>query len=152
MNKDFNDVTFAAEFLHTVQPFNALAGEDLQWLARRLEVNYYPQDSAIFASRPSPGLAIIRKGAARLLDLPPEVLDTTARVILLTDHRKHPDWVKFDNVNIRHRFGKRVSVQSISPVPPMEFSTLKPVLDLRQRQPGINLRCDRFIGLTQKER
>jgi CBS domain-containing protein len=75
MNKDFNDVTFAAEFLHTVQPFNALAGEDLQWIARRLEVNYYPQDSAIFASRPSPGLAIIRKGAARLLDKDHRFLD-----------------------------------------------------------------------------
>ena len=32
-----------------------------------------------------------------LVDLPPDVLDTTAKVILLTDHRKHPDWVKFDN-------------------------------------------------------
>ncbi len=29
--------------------------------------------------------------------LPPDVLDTTTKVILLTDHRKHPDWVKFDN-------------------------------------------------------
>ncbi len=75
MNKNFNDVTFAAEFLHTVQPFNALAGEDLQWLARRLEVNYYPQGKAIFASRPSPGLAIIRKGAARLLDKDHKFLD-----------------------------------------------------------------------------
>lgn len=32
-----------------------------------------------------------------LADLPPDVLDTTIKVILLTDHRKHPDWVKFDN-------------------------------------------------------
>jgi hypothetical protein len=31
-----------------------------------------------------------------LIDLPPHVLDTTTKVILLTDHRKHPDWVKFD--------------------------------------------------------
>ncbi len=30
-------------------------------------------------------------------ELSPELLDTTAKVILLTDHRKHPDWVKFDN-------------------------------------------------------
>lgn len=29
--------------------------------------------------------------------LPPDVLETTTKVILLTDHRKHPDWVKFDN-------------------------------------------------------
>ena len=41
------------------------------------------------------GVAFARR---HLLDLPPEVLDTTARVILLTDHRRHPDWVKFDNV------------------------------------------------------
>ena len=75
MNRNFNDVTFAAEFLHTVQPFNALAGEDLQWLARRLEANYYPQGKAIFSSRPAPGLAIIRKGAARLLDKDHKFLD-----------------------------------------------------------------------------
>jgi CBS domain-containing protein len=75
MNKNFNDVTFAAEFLHTVQPFNSLTGEDLQWLAQRLEVNYYPQGKAIFPSKPSPGLAIIRKGAARLLDGDHKFLD-----------------------------------------------------------------------------
>jgi len=75
MNKNFNDVTFAAEFLHTVQPFNALTSEDLQWLAQRLEVNYYPQGKAIFSSKPSPGLAIIRKGAARLLDKDHKFLD-----------------------------------------------------------------------------
>jgi CBS domain-containing protein len=68
MSTEFNDVSFAAEFLHTVQPFNALATEDLQWLARKLDVVYYPQGKFIFSSRPSPGLAIIRKGAARLLD------------------------------------------------------------------------------------
>ena len=33
-----------------------------------------------------------------LVDLPPDVLDTTTKVILLTDHRKHPEWVKFDNL------------------------------------------------------
>ncbi len=75
MNKNFSDVTFAAEFLHTVQPFNALSGEDLQWLARKLEANYYPQGKAIFASKPPPGLAIIRKGAARLLDKDHKFLD-----------------------------------------------------------------------------
>lgn len=75
MNKNFSDVTFVAEFLHTVQPFNALAGEDLQWLARRLEANYYPQGKSIFASSPPPGLAIIRKGAARLLDKDHKFLD-----------------------------------------------------------------------------
>lgn len=30
--------------------------------------------------------------------LPPELLEATTRAILLTDHRKHPDWVKFDNI------------------------------------------------------
>lgn len=75
MNKNFSDVTFAAEFLHTVQPFNALTGEDLQWMARKLEANYYPQEKAIFASKPSPGIAIIRKGAARLLDKDHRFLD-----------------------------------------------------------------------------
>lgn len=33
-----------------------------------------------------------------LQDLPARVLDVTAKVILLTDHRKHPDWVRLDNV------------------------------------------------------
>ena len=33
-----------------------------------------------------------------LADLPPPVLDATAKVIMLTDHRKHPDWVKFDSI------------------------------------------------------
>ena len=33
-----------------------------------------------------------------LLELPPALLETTTKVILLTDHRKHPDWVKFDNL------------------------------------------------------
>ena len=46
-----------------------------QELARKLEANYYPQGKAIFASRPSPGLAIIRKGAARLLDKDHRFLD-----------------------------------------------------------------------------
>lgn len=31
-----------------------------------------------------------------LVELPPDVLETTTKVILLTDHRKHSDWVKFD--------------------------------------------------------
>jgi CBS domain-containing protein len=75
MSTEFNDVTFAAEFLHTVQPFNALASEDLQWLARKLDVVYYPQGKFIFSSQPSPGLAIIRKGAARLLDEKRRFLD-----------------------------------------------------------------------------
>jgi hypothetical protein len=33
-----------------------------------------------------------------LNDLPSRVLDSTTKVIMLTDHRKHPDWVTFDNL------------------------------------------------------
>lgn len=33
-----------------------------------------------------------------LADLPPYVLEATTRVILLTDHRQRPDWVRFDNL------------------------------------------------------
>jgi hypothetical protein len=35
---------------------------------------------------------------AHLVDLPADVLEATTKVILLTDHRKHPDWVSFDNL------------------------------------------------------
>jgi len=75
MSNEFNDVSFAAEFLHTVTPFNTLGTEDLHWLARRLDAVYYPQGKAIFSSRLSPGLAVIRKGAARLLDEEHKFLD-----------------------------------------------------------------------------
>lgn len=33
-----------------------------------------------------------------LAELPANVLEATTKVILLTDHRKHPDWVTFDNL------------------------------------------------------
>ena len=33
-----------------------------------------------------------------LRDLPAQVLEATTKVIMLTDHRKHPDWVTFDNL------------------------------------------------------
>ncbi len=33
-----------------------------------------------------------------LSDLPPALLEATTRVIMLTDHRRHPDLVKFDNL------------------------------------------------------
>ena len=75
MSNDFHDVSYVAEFLHTVQPFNALGSGDLKWLARQLEVAYYPQGKSIFPSRPAPGLAIIRKGAVRLLDEQHKFLD-----------------------------------------------------------------------------
>jgi len=75
MSENYNDVAYAVEFLHTVQPFNDLTSEELNWLARKLEAAYYPQGKAIFSSQPSPGLAIIRKGAARLLDDKHKFLD-----------------------------------------------------------------------------
>jgi CBS domain-containing protein len=70
-----HDVNLAAEFLHTVLPFNALKAEELQRLAGKLEVAYYPQGKTIFASSPAPGLAIIRKGAVRLVDAAHKFLD-----------------------------------------------------------------------------
>jgi CBS domain-containing protein len=63
-----HDVTLATEFLHTVAPFNTLDTDALKDVARGLEAAYYPQDQSIFSSSPSPGLAIIRKGAVRLVD------------------------------------------------------------------------------------
>ncbi|MDA8257316.1 MAG: hypothetical protein M0Z99_17090 [Betaproteobacteria bacterium] len=33
-----------------------------------------------------------------LSDIPPDLLDSITKVIMLTDHRKHPDWVKFDSL------------------------------------------------------
>lgn len=70
-----HDVTLATEFLHKVPPFNTLETEDLEKLARKLEAAYYPQDKTIFESSPPPGLAIIRKGAVRLVDKNHKFLD-----------------------------------------------------------------------------
>lgn len=75
MSSNFNDVGFAVEFLHTVQPFNTLSSEELHHLAAKLEAAYYPQSTDILSSQPPPGLAIIRKGAAKLLDVEHKFLD-----------------------------------------------------------------------------
>jgi CBS domain-containing protein len=75
MPNRFHDVGHITEFLHKIQPFNALETGELHKLARRLEAAYYPQGKAIFSSRPAPGLAIIRKGAARLVDEQHRFLD-----------------------------------------------------------------------------
>lgn len=69
------DLNLAVEFLHTVMPFNALEKPALDALARKLEVAYYPQGKRIFASSPPPGLAIIRKGAVRLVGPDQRFLD-----------------------------------------------------------------------------
>ena len=75
MPTNYHDISFIAEFLHTVHPFNSLDTEGLHKLARKLEVAYYPQGKTIFPSKPPPGLAIIRKGAVRLVDESHKFLD-----------------------------------------------------------------------------
>jgi CBS domain-containing protein len=70
-----HDLDLAVDFLRTVLPFDALDPEALRWLAGKLEAAYYPRGKAIFASRPAPGLAIIRKGAVRLVDASHRFLD-----------------------------------------------------------------------------
>jgi len=75
MATEFHDVAHVAEFLRTVQPFNSLEAGELHKLARKIEAAYYPQGKAIFSSRPPPGLAIIRKGAVRLMDGTNKFLD-----------------------------------------------------------------------------
>ncbi len=75
MPNEFHDVTHVAEFLRKIQAFNALESGELHRLARRLEAEYCPQGKIIFSSRPAPGLAIIRKGAVRLVDEKHKFLD-----------------------------------------------------------------------------
>jgi CBS domain-containing protein len=75
MSTDFHDVAHATEFLHTIHPFNSLDAGELQQLARQLEAAYYPQGKTILSSSPAPGLAIIRKGAVRLVDADHKFLD-----------------------------------------------------------------------------
>jgi len=75
MPSNYHELSFIAEFLHTVHPFNSMGTGDLQQLARKLEVAYYPQGKIIFSSQPPPGLAIIRKGAVRLVDDEHKFLD-----------------------------------------------------------------------------
>lgn len=70
-----HDVNLATEFLHTVQPFNTLDTDELRAIARKLEAAYYPQGKRIFSFSPDSGLAIIRKGAVRLVDTDNKFLD-----------------------------------------------------------------------------
>ncbi len=70
-----HDLSLATEFLHTVLPFNTLDGEELNAVARKLEAAYYPQGKVIFALKDQPALAIIRKGAVRLIDADRKFLD-----------------------------------------------------------------------------
>jgi len=75
MPTKYHDVSHAAEFLHTVPPFNCLDTAELNWLALKLEAAYYQQGKTIFSNRSTAGLAIIRKGAVRLLDDASKFLD-----------------------------------------------------------------------------
>ena len=70
-----HDVSLASEFLHTVPPFNSLEWDELRTLAHKLEVAYYPQGKSIFTSTSGAGLAVIRKGAVRLVDAENRFLD-----------------------------------------------------------------------------
>jgi CBS domain-containing protein len=70
-----HDLELAVDFLRTVLPFDDLDPEALRWLAGRLEAAYYPRGKVIFASLPAPGLAIVRKGAVRLVDASHRFLD-----------------------------------------------------------------------------
>ncbi len=70
-----HDVSIASDFLYTVPPFNTLGADELSAAARKLEAAYYPQGSIIFTSSPAPGLAVIRKGAVRLVDDSHKFLD-----------------------------------------------------------------------------
>jgi len=70
-----HDVSLATEFLHTVPPFNYLETDDLTAIANKLEAAYYPQGKTIFECAPPAGVAVIRKGAVRLMDEARKFLD-----------------------------------------------------------------------------
>lgn len=62
-----SDLELATDFLHGIAPFNALPHGELEAVARRLEAAYYPQGKTVLRSAPPAGVALIRKGAVRLL-------------------------------------------------------------------------------------
>jgi CBS domain-containing protein len=70
-----HDLSLAMEFLHHIPPFSALETAELENVARKLEAAYYPRGKTIFASDAAPGLALIRKGAVRLVDADHRFLD-----------------------------------------------------------------------------
>jgi CBS domain-containing protein len=75
MYPDFQDVSHATEFLRQLPPFDELDAETLGRFAGKIEAAYYSQGKVISASRSAGGLAIIRKGAVRLLDDQQQVLE-----------------------------------------------------------------------------
>jgi len=63
-----HELQLATEFLHGVPPFSALPPAELEGVARRLEAAYYRQGRTVLLSEPPAGIAVIRKGAVRLVD------------------------------------------------------------------------------------
>jgi hypothetical protein len=43
------------------------------------------------------GAEFVQEHLASLIDLPDSIRDAAVKVVQITDHRKHPDWVVFDN-------------------------------------------------------
>lgn len=58
----------AADFLARHPPFDRLDEATLHQAAKAVEIAYYREDQTILDSREQPGLAVIRKGAVRLID------------------------------------------------------------------------------------
>lgn len=67
--------SLAVEFLGAVPPFDGLDPDALERVSAKLEAAYYPSGKTILESRDRPGLAIIRKGAVRLVESSGRFLD-----------------------------------------------------------------------------
>lgn len=63
-----NETDIAAGFLSTYPPFDRLNEADLRYAAKSIEIAYYREGQQILDSRDPDGIAVIRKGAVRLLD------------------------------------------------------------------------------------
>ena len=63
-----HETDIAAVFLASHPPFDRLDDASLQQAAKAVEIAYYREGQAILDSREKPGLAVIRKGAVRLID------------------------------------------------------------------------------------
>jgi CBS domain-containing protein len=63
-----HELQLATDFLYGIPPFSALPPTELEGVARRLEAAYYRQGRTVLRSEPPAGLAVIRKGAVRLVD------------------------------------------------------------------------------------
>ena len=75
MPNKYHDLSFIAEFLHSVQPFNSLNTGRFAQGRPDAGGRLLPQGKTILTSNPPPGLAIIRKGAVRLIDESHKFLD-----------------------------------------------------------------------------